>query len=188
MTIGWQPINTAPKDGTAIIAYGLCIANIEDAFGPMMAVVAYNPHAHGGSYPWSFEGGGPYPTSMNATHWMPLPDRPQTATVTQTNPDTEPAPIGAPVRDIRAGAIVQASLQPAEDRGWIDLRRGMFFPRPGLAQTKKRQPPIPLPRRLVAHLRRWKRAGLRSAVEWNGEPVKRISKAFRATMRFSAKA
>lgn len=100
MTIGWQPINTAPKDGTAIIAYGLCIANIEDAFGPMMAVVAYNPHAHGGSYPWSFEGGGPYPTSMNATHWMPLPDRPQTATVTQTNPDTEPAPIGAPVRDI----------------------------------------------------------------------------------------
>ena len=83
----------------------------------------------------------------------------------------------------RAGAIVQASLQPAEDRGWIDLRRGMFFPRPGLAQTKKRQPPIPLPRRLVAHLRRWKRAGLRSAVEWNGEPVKRISKAFRATMR-----
>jgi integrase len=31
----------------------------------------------------------------------------------------------------------------------------------------------------MAHLRRWKRLGQRYAVEWNGEPVKDVDKAFR---------
>jgi integrase len=35
-----------------------------------------------------------------------------------------------------------------------------------------------LPDRLLAHLRRWKRRGQHFAVEWNGEPVKAIEKAF----------
>jgi integrase len=35
---------------------------------------------------------------------------------------------------------------------------------------------------LLAHLRRWKRKGIaiRSVIEWNGKPVKRINKAFRS--------
>ena len=37
---------------------------------------------------------------------------------------------------------------------------------------------MPLPGQLLAHLRRWKRRGQRSAVEWNGKPVKAIEKAF----------
>ena len=49
--------------------------------------------------------------------------------------------------------------------------------------TKKRQPPVPLPPRLLAHLRRWKASGQRFVVEWERRPVKRVSKAFRAVVR-----
>lgn len=83
----------------------------------------------------------------------------------------------------RAGAIVEAALQPSSDRGWIDLTRGVFFPRARRALSKKRQPPIVLPRRLLAHMRRWKRAGQRHVVEWNGAPIGRMAKAFRSTVK-----
>jgi integrase len=80
----------------------------------------------------------------------------------------------------RAGAVCAAALEPTEGRGWIDLGRGIFYRRPeGERETKKRKPPIPLPERLLAHLRRWRRCGQRSAVEWNGEAVKDCDKAFR---------
>jgi integrase len=81
----------------------------------------------------------------------------------------------------RAGAVCGAALQPTEGKGWIDLDRGIFYRRPaGERETKKRRPPVPLPNRLLAHLRRWKRLGQRYAVEWNGRPVKDVDRAFRA--------
>jgi integrase len=84
----------------------------------------------------------------------------------------------------RAGAVCAAALEPMEGRGWIDLDKGIFYRRPaGARETKKRRPPVPLPRRLLAHLRRWKRLGQRFAVEWNGEPVKDCDKAFRNVAR-----
>jgi integrase len=79
----------------------------------------------------------------------------------------------------RASAVCGAALQPTVDHGWIDLDRGVFYRRaPGKRETKKRQPPVPLPAQLLGHLRRWKRQGQRFAVEWNGKPVKSIRKAF----------
>jgi integrase len=84
----------------------------------------------------------------------------------------------------RAGAVCQAALEPTEGKGWIDLDKGIFYRRPrGTRETKKRRPPVPLPRRLLAHLRRWKRLGQRFAVEWNGEAVKDCDKAFRNVAR-----
>lgn len=83
----------------------------------------------------------------------------------------------------RAGAIVEAALQPEEGRGFIDLKTGVFYPKQRLRKTKKRQPPIILPRRLLAHLRRWKKNGARYVVEWNGAPITRMAKAFRATVK-----
>ena len=84
----------------------------------------------------------------------------------------------------RAAAICGAALQPTPGHGWIDLERGVFYRRPrGRRETKKRTPPVPLPQRLLAHLRRWKRKGQRWAVEFNGEPVKDVDKAFRNTVR-----
>jgi integrase len=79
----------------------------------------------------------------------------------------------------RAGAVCGAALEPITGHGWIDLKRGVFYRRPpGKRETKKRQPPVPLPNRLLAHLRRWKRNGQRFVVEWDHAPIKRISKAF----------
>ena len=67
-----------------------------------------------------------------------------------------------------------------EGKGWIDVGRGIFYRRPqGERETKKRRPPVPLPNRLLAHLRRRQWKGQRFAVEWNGRPVKDVDKAFR---------
>lgn len=83
----------------------------------------------------------------------------------------------------RAGAICGAALRPTEERGWIDLENGVFYRRPaGRRETKKRQPPVRLPPRLLAHLRRWRRLRFSSrfVVEYHGRAVQRINKAFRS--------
>ncbi|MEK9751767.1 MAG: hypothetical protein VW338_00950 [Rhodospirillaceae bacterium] len=83
----------------------------------------------------------------------------------------------------RPGAILAAALRPEAGRPWFDLDRGVFYRRPaGRRETKKRQPPVPVPDRLLAHLRRWKRLGQRYAVEWSGAPVTEIRHAFAAVM------
>ena len=59
----------------------------------------------------------------------------------------------------RAGAVCIAAFKRSPSYGWIDTERGVFQRRPeSRAETKKRQPPVPLPRRLLAHLRRWESA------------------------------
>jgi integrase len=79
----------------------------------------------------------------------------------------------------RASAVCGAALEPSVGRGWIDVERGVFYRRAaGVRETKKRQPAVPLPPGLLAHLRCWKRHGQRFAVEWNREPVADIGKAF----------
>ncbi|MDQ2079525.1 site-specific integrase [Xanthobacteraceae bacterium Astr-EGSB] len=83
----------------------------------------------------------------------------------------------------RAGAVVGAAMQPTPGHGWIDLENGVFYRRTaGMRRTKKRQPAVRLPPRLLAHVRRWhaKQASNRWLIEWNGEPVKRVNKAFRS--------
>jgi hypothetical protein len=50
---------------------------------------------------------------------------------------------------------------------------GVFYRRAvGAVEAKKQQPTIPIPPRLLAHMRRWHQLGLStgSVVEWNGEP------------------
>ena len=49
-----------------------------------------------------------------------------------------------------------------------------------MAETNKRQPPVRLPGRLLAHMRRWRAKGLSKSavVEFDGEPVKSVKKAF----------
>ena len=60
------------------------------------------------------------------------------------------------------------------------MTNAVFYRRPaGRRETSKRQPPVPLPPGLLAHLRPWKRRSQRFAVEWNGAPVASIDKAFR---------
>jgi integrase len=86
----------------------------------------------------------------------------------------------------RAGAICGAALRPTIGRGWIDAEHGVFYRQPaGKKRTNKRQPSIRMPPRFLAHVRRWIRLRLvmNYLIEWDGEPVKRINKAFRAAVR-----
>lgn len=87
----------------------------------------------------------------------------------------------------RAGAICNAALAPTEGKGWIDLERGVFYRRAqGRKETKKRQPPVRLPPRLLAHLRRWQAKGSakRMAIENRGLALTyRINKAFLAARK-----
>ena len=86
----------------------------------------------------------------------------------------------------RHAAICAAAFNPAIGRGHVDLERGVFYRhRQGARQTNKRQPPVRLPGRLLAHLRRWKRLGIarHAVVEWNGKPVASVRKSFAAAAR-----
>jgi integrase len=86
----------------------------------------------------------------------------------------------------RAAAICGAALRPTVGRGWIDAEHGVFYRQPsGKKRTKKRQPSIRMPPRFLAHVRRWVRLRLAMnfLIEWEGQPVKRINKAFRAAVR-----
>ena len=83
----------------------------------------------------------------------------------------------------RKGAILAASLGRAEGRPWVDLERGVFYGRPGAAQSKKRQPIVVVPPRLLGHLRRWHHNGQANVIEFNGAPTGSISKAFAAVAR-----
>lgn len=119
----------------------------------------------------------------------------------------------------RAGAICSAAFAAGPGQGFLDLEAGVFYrKRGGARETKKRQPPVKLAPRLLAHLRRWRTrpeppnkqtlislsqpAGSshcgtsqnfdkiakgrpanrmiaeRFAVEFNGEPIGKINKAF----------
>jgi integrase len=86
----------------------------------------------------------------------------------------------------RASAICGAALMPTIGRGHVDLDRGLFYRRArGVRETKKRQPPVRIPGRLLAHLGRWQRLGIAKSavVEWNGKPVRSVRKAFAAAVR-----
>lgn len=84
----------------------------------------------------------------------------------------------------RKGDILDACFEPTSDHGYIDLDRGLWVRKaPSKKATKKKQPTIPLPGPLLAHLRRWRRNGQRFAVEFNGKPVDRIDTAFRKLVK-----
>jgi integrase len=86
----------------------------------------------------------------------------------------------------RHAAICSAAFNPAIGRGHVDLDSGVFYRRrQGSRQTNKRQPPVRLPPRLLAHLRRWKRLGVarHAVVEWNGKPVASVRKSFAAAAK-----
>jgi integrase len=82
----------------------------------------------------------------------------------------------------RAAAIASASPTAALGRSFVDLNAGLYYRRRrGAAETKKRQPTIPIPPRLLAHMRRWKRHGIirDHFVEFNGSAVKSVKTAFK---------
>jgi integrase len=82
----------------------------------------------------------------------------------------------------RSAAICGAALERTEGRGYVDLAEGVFYRKAiGRAETNKRQPPVRLPTRLLAHIRRWHAKGIstHSVIEYEGRVVASIKKAFR---------
>ena len=80
--VGWQPIETAPKDGTAIVAwcvhpYASSMTEPDDYVGPVIA--RWIDH-NGGGWTWHGHLG-------NFTHWMPLPEPPTSPTLPEQLPE-----------------------------------------------------------------------------------------------------
>jgi integrase len=76
----------------------------------------------------------------------------------------------------RAAVVCGASFKRSQGRTWLDTRAGFLWPPERARVTKKRNPPIPLPARLVAHLRRWERQGWAYPVQWGDHSVTRVDK------------
>ncbi|MDA9409839.1 integrase [Bradyrhizobium sp. CCBAU 51745] len=88
----------------------------------------------------------------------------------------------------RAGAIAAASPIPALGRSYVDLERGRYYRlKQGASQTNKRQPTVPIPLRLLAHLRRWHRIDpeAKHFVEYKGKPVQSVKTAFKSAVRLA---
>ncbi|MBX3121602.1 MAG: site-specific integrase, partial [Nitrospira sp.] len=86
----------------------------------------------------------------------------------------------------RASAVAAASPYRSEGRSYVDLDQGLFYRlAEGSRATKKRQPPVPLPPRLLAHMRRWvgKKIAKQHFVEWNDKPVLSVTTGFRTAVR-----
>ena len=88
----------------------------------------------------------------------------------------------------RAAAIAAASPHRSAGRSYVDLDNGIFYRLPeGQAATNKRQPPVPLPDRLLAHMRRWVDNGLVKDhfVEWHGSGVRSVKTAFKTAVKLA---
>jgi len=86
----------------------------------------------------------------------------------------------------RASAVAATSPYRSEGRSYVDLNQGMFYRlAEGSRATRKRQPPVPLPPRLLAHMRRWvdKKIAKQHFVEWNDKPVQSVTVGFRSAVR-----
>jgi hypothetical protein len=59
----------------------------------------------------------------------------------------------------RSKAMLKLRWLPSTEGGWIDVDVGVIHRRPARAlRTKKRQPPVRIHKRLLPHLRAWRRA------------------------------
>lgn len=87
----------------------------------------------------------------------------------------------------RAGAIASAAMEAGKGKSFVDLEHGMYYRLAGgKRETNKRQPPAPIPARLLAHMRRWaevgKKTGATHFVEFNGKPVASVKTAFKSAV------
>ena len=83
----------------------------------------------------------------------------------------------------RSEAILRMRYMPTTEGGWVDTAMGIMHRRgTGEAETIKRRPPVPIPRQLLAHLRRWERDGARYVVEVDGQRVASVKTAWRTAL------
>ena len=72
----WQPIETAPKDGRLIDAYGRHTSGVKTRIPAVMWDVALKEPRWWSTY--ALQGSGNYiDPSWTLTHWMPMPAEPE---------------------------------------------------------------------------------------------------------------
>jgi hypothetical protein len=76
----WQPIDTAPKDGTYVLVCGGVTADEDEPRGH--AVAQWSNWLNGrrlknGRWMFAWYDGGYYGNYENPTHWQPLPEPPK---------------------------------------------------------------------------------------------------------------
>lgn len=67
----WQPIETAPKDGTEFLA-----CDVRAAGEPMAVISLAAQEDILLGFPWRMQGGSTTYSNDAFTHWMPLPEPP----------------------------------------------------------------------------------------------------------------
>ena len=83
----------------------------------------------------------------------------------------------------RSEAILRMRFMPNTEGGWVDTRTGTMHRRGvGEAETIKRRPPIPIPKQLLAHLRRWEHNGARYVVEVDSQRVGSVKTAWKTAL------
>lgn len=86
----------------------------------------------------------------------------------------------------RHDAILRLQWLPNTTGGWVDIENAVMYRRAfNKAETKKRTPPIRIPRRLLAHLKRWYKidGAVRYVVNFNGHEIGRLEKSFRSARK-----
>lgn len=77
----WQPIETAPQDGTRVLLYGQFAGEISAEVEGTGIYIGWYAFSNGGGtdypgYDWYVVGGDAYMTWCKPTYWMPLPNPP----------------------------------------------------------------------------------------------------------------
>lgn len=76
----WQPIETAPRDGTVLLGFGEAAGEINGPFckNEVAPICWSGGRSDYPGYEWTLTCGDAYACWMRPTHWMPLPTPPKT--------------------------------------------------------------------------------------------------------------
>jgi integrase len=91
----------------------------------------------------------------------------------------------------RSGAILGLRWVENIEGGWVDVDNGVLYRKaPGKRETKKRQPPIRIHRKLFMHLKIWRRrdlaAGITHVVHYRGKGIKKLRRSWEGVRKEAA--
>jgi integrase len=90
----------------------------------------------------------------------------------------------------RPGAILKLQWLPSPSGGWFDLDSETLYRRGGEGrQSRKRQPPARIHRKLLPHLKRWRKLdlenGITSVIHYQGAQVKKLRNSWPTVARLA---
>lgn len=79
----------------------------------------------------------------------------------------------------RHSAVLSASFSRGPGRSFMDMDRGLFYRlAEGKKATNKRQPPVPIPRGLMPHLKRWAKTDSDYIITFKGKSLASVKTSF----------